>query len=263
MITTTIEQWFDIERVVTDVHALLAQTRAHVLQSSAWPDTGSGGRDGADPRGDEGWVSERPGSATRFDFIATRAVAADTSTSPSLLPEPLFGRPLAVAEVEVESPPALAPVREVSVDLQPQVASEIADVRMQVRERLTWLRSRLDSGLSSREARSVLYPLVIHIDELAGKALGARVSEWRPLQKDFFDITDGGEEFFARLDELLTKEDTLPLALEVALFCLKDGFVGKYGQYPGKLEDSRRMLGARIPVQDPPMKARRNEASDV
>ena len=81
------------------------------------------------------------------------------------------------------------------MDLEPHVTSEIADVRMQVRERLTWLRSRLDTGLSTREARSVLYPLVIHIDELAGKALGDASTSGGPSRKTSSTSRTGGRSF--------------------------------------------------------------------
>ena len=108
MTTTTIEQWFDIERVVTDVHTLLAQTRARSLESSAWPEANDGG-DTTQPTTDERWMSGRPASSTRFDFIATRAVSSEAPVSPSVLPEPLFGRPLAVAEVALEAPPTPSP----------------------------------------------------------------------------------------------------------------------------------------------------------
>lgn len=214
--------WFQIEQVLEELEQLLEHARAHFGR----PVDGEGAMQDNLPR----WESA-PGPKTQKKVLVAKQEGL----------EPLFGRPLQISEVQTKVP---------LVQHEAQDAGESAGtsgvLRSRVRERLTWLRGCLREGLSTRDAYLVLFPLVLHADELAAEALGASM-EWTPLQIEFFDVDDGGELFFSTLDQVLRAEETLPLILEVYLYCLKDGFLGCYAGDLRKIEEYRERLSARIP----------------
>ena len=43
------------------------------------------------------------------------------------------------------------------------------------------------------------------------RSLDAKVQRWAPLQKELFNIDNGGELFFGAIDALLQRDETLPL----------------------------------------------------
>ncbi|MEO1338724.1 MAG: DotU family type IV/VI secretion system protein, partial [Myxococcota bacterium] len=180
--------------------------------------------------------------------------------------EPLFGRPIERSEATVDGrwfdKPAVVPDVLEAPD-EKEEASDVADLRIRIRERLTWLRSKLGEHLSARDAYNILFPLVIHVDELTAVALGPRASDWRQLQTEFFEIDDGGELFFQKADDLMGQDDTHPLAFEVYRFCLGDGFVGRYGASPSKLDDYKARLSSRISIEAPPVAMDRTEANEI
>ena len=252
--TSPREHWFAIEQVMSGIHARLEQARAAVqlppgatstalVDRAAPPAALAALPTAGQPQPPEG----RPSSPAH----ALINLAAQQTL------EPLFGRPLAPSEAtgHLVASDAWAQPRE--------AAADIVALRTQIRERLTWLRAQLGNDLSAREAYHVLFPLVIHIDELTAVALGPRASDWRPLQIEFFDIDDGGEQFFQTASELLAKDDTHPLVFEVYLFCLNDGFVGRFGGSTTKLHDYKINLAARIPTSPPPVMMAADETNQV
>lgn len=79
-------------------------------------------------------------------------------------------------------------------------------------------------------------------------------AEWlkQPLQREFFDTSNAGEEFFQKLGELAPDEEAE--VLEVYATCLSMGFVGEYfrAREPAKLQEMSRKsvdlaLGGRGP----------------
>ena len=138
----------------------------------------------------------------------------------------------------------------------------IVGFRSRVRDRLGWLKENLSVDLTSREVYHVLFPLVIHIDELVSSSVTSQDASWQPLQLQLFDIDDGGEQFYTALDVLLAKEDTLALIFECYYFCLKDGFRGLYVDSPRKIYEYMDRLVVRMPKVAGP-EASSVEASEV
>ena len=245
---STAKHWFEIEQVVSAIHAQLEVARAEAQKAASEPTA---------PPYRASPVEQLPEHSARQTALPSFPYRAPPG-------EPLFGRPLAPAEASA-SAIAIAGQEETGVADYNSVpeAHDIAALRIQIRERLTWLRAQLGEDLSAREAFHILFPLVIHIDELTAVALGPRASDWRSLQMEFFDIDDGGEHFFQKADELLGKDDTHPLVFEVYYFCLDDGFVGRFGASPSKLDDYKARLAARIPTQLPPVLMDHEEVNEV
>ena len=256
--TATREHWFAIEQVMSQIHSQLERARIAV-QSASGLSRG--------PAGDSRPV-ERPSPAS--DAPARRMATPPSFAGPPVdgpirAMEPLFGRPLEPSEATA-TPRAVRAEGgglPAAVEVEREAPSDIAGLRIQIRERLTWLRGCLGDDLSAREAYNVLFPLVIHVDELTAVALGPRASDWRQLQMEFFEIDDGGELFFQKADEVMGQDDTHPLVFEVYYFCLEDGFVGRFGASPSKLEDYKVRLAALIPTSDAPVSRDRAEADEV
>lgn len=69
--------------------------------------------------------------------------------------------------------------------------------------------------------------ICVWIDEALMNSQWAHVSEWQKhkLQRRYYNITDGGQEFFDRLDKLGHEDRDLR---EVAYYCLTLGLAGRY-----------------------------------
>ena len=97
-----------------------------------------------------------------------------------------------------------------------------------------------------QECEEAYFAVVLWIDERVLRSQAAWVKDWRSqlLQKYYFDISVGGEEFFVRLDAI--DKENVPLRM-VYLFCLLMGFHGKYTHQDASLlqqciDDERQCL---------------------
>lgn len=139
-------------------------------------------------------------------------------------------------------------------ELHPEGA-DVVQLRAEIRQRLLWLKARLAESLTERESYYCLLPIVVYADELVFAATDQRRISYLPLQSELYNFDNGGEIFYTIIEDLLRKEDTLPLVFEIFYFCLNDGFVGQYDGNPHKREEYKNRLAFRIPVtlpQKPP-----------
>ncbi len=144
-----------------------------------------------------------------------------------------------------------------------------AVVRSRLREELLGKLSQLKTGLrgqlSEKEVGMVLLPLVIHIDELVMRWLShEEQTQWVLLQRELFDLQNGGEVFYEFITERLNMPDTPALLFDVLYFCLSDGFSGKFDDEPERIEPYKRMLLEKIPLPalPPPAPKRRRGRDD-
>ena len=128
-------------------------------------------------------------------------------------------------------------------------ADDIVKLRAEIRTKLNLLKVRLTQTLTEREVYLVLFPLVIYFDEMMqGSILQAKPIDWPPLQKELYQINNGGEMFYSMLEDILRKPETLPFIYEVFYFCLNDGFEGKYGGDVVKINEYKDKLKGKIPM---------------
>jgi type VI secretion system protein ImpK len=82
-------------------------------------------------------------------------------------------------------------------------------------------------GLDGTAFREAFFPVCVWIDERVLCSDWPDKEKWaeKPLQKEYFDTTHGGEEFFARLEAVDEKADGLR---EIYACCLAMGFKGRY-----------------------------------
>lgn len=126
-------------------------------------------------------------------------------------------------------------------------------LRSEILAKLDELRGELSKVLSDREVFFVLLPLTIHYDELVLRRLPPNEqTAWPLLQRERFDINDGGDKFFSFAEERLANPDTPPLVFEVLYFCLSDGFIGRYAKDPARIAGYKSTLAARIPMPKTP-----------
>jgi len=92
-------------------------------------------------------------------------------------------------------------------------------------------REALRLGISREDIPEARFALVAFIDETILSSRWSQKAQWeaKPLQLEFSDRYDAGEEFFVRLDRLLAQ----PAAdvLEVFYLCMALGFKGRYELY--------------------------------
>ncbi|MDD9939856.1 MAG: DotU family type IV/VI secretion system protein [Myxococcales bacterium] len=142
-------------------------------------------------------------------------------------------------------------------------------LRATLRKLLDGLKGKLSEVLNEREVYYTLFPIVIFCDELlydvteGAKRFGPIRDEmqrdveederlqWVPLQRELYEIENGGEVFYALIDSLVRKEDTEPLVFQVFYYCLNDGFQGIHLNDPHIREEYKSKLAARIPVEKP------------
>jgi type IV/VI secretion system ImpK/VasF family protein len=90
-------------------------------------------------------------------------------------------------------------------------------------------------------------------DERERVALGPLAEAWRLplLQAELFEIDDGGDRFFAQLEELLRRADVHSLVFEIHLYCLRAGFVGRYRDRRHDLERLQARVAERVRADQP------------
>lgn len=141
---------------------------------------------------------------------------------------------------------------------------DIVPLRAEIRNKLNFLRVRLNEYLTERETYLALFPVVIYFDEtVQSKIFQGQHVMWPPLQKELFQIDNGGELFYDTLDDILRKPETVPFVYEVFYFCLSDGFQGKYAENFLKIEEYQNKLKAKIPLPKIEAQEKREEVPDL
>jgi type IV/VI secretion system ImpK/VasF family protein len=120
----------------------------------------------------------------------------------------------------------------------------LAKLRAVVDDRLDRLQRELVPLVSETEAKRILFPLILHLDErvLLRLPLPDRLA-WPLLQLDVLDDEVGGEAFYSRLDHLLRLpvSASSSIVLEVYYFCLADGFRGRFDD-DAAIDDRKRAI---------------------
>ena len=138
--------------------------------------------------------------------------------------------------------------RIVSAGLDPKT---VVKLRSNIRTQLELLKSKLSEKLTEREVYLVLFPIVVYFDEMVMYGLlSQQHSAWRPLQKELFQIDNGGEVFYDTVDDIIRKPQTLPFVYEIFYYCLSDGFKGKYEGNVVKINDYKKLLRDKIPLPE-------------
>ncbi|WP_051958109.1 DotU family type IV/VI secretion system protein [Desulfobacter vibrioformis] len=125
--------------------------------------------------------------------------------------------------------------------------TNVPHIRDTVRKRLDLLRIDLAQTLTEQESYYVLFAIVIYIDEhIQVSVLDKAQLTWPILQRELFDIDDGGNLFYETLDHILKKPEISLFVFEVFFFCLKHGFKGKYIHDPVTISDYMKSLEQKI-----------------
>jgi len=123
----------------------------------------------------------------------------------------------------------------------------LPELRRKMRALLGRLAKDLSALLGPAEAQEVLLPLVLICDELVLKRLPKNARQaWPLLQAELYGINDGGEKFFQLIDEKLLQVQPSALLLEVLLYCLGRGFLGRYVNEPAKVLPYKDRLKERL-----------------
>ena len=136
------------------------------------------------------------------------------------------------------------------------ILDQLVTARQNLRNELMQLKVILAENLSEREVYLTLFPVVVYLDEaVQTEVFQVTEKQWALLQKELFDIEDGGQLFYDTLDDVLRQPETLPFILEVFYLCLNSGFKGKHSDNPVRIDAYLQMLKTRIPSADVEAKA--------
>jgi type IV/VI secretion system ImpK/VasF family protein len=167
------------------------------------------------------------------------------------------GRRAAVQDAEPRRPPEPRELRatERAKDLafqkkHPDGANFVV-LRENVRQRLTDLEREVRGALPEHEMHYVLFPIVVHFDELVRQVSPVATLRWEPLQSELYKVDNGGELFYERLTEQLGQDETARIVFEVFYLCLSDGFQGKHQGEPLKIAEWKAKLALRILPRKP------------
>ncbi len=104
-----------------------------------------------------------------------------------------------------------------------------------LRQRISDLLNRIerqakDSGLDYEDIHNSIFALIAFIDETLIASNWALRDAWlsKPLQMEFFNRFDAGEEFFVRLEQFRQRPNSYGDVLEIYYMCMTLGFKGKY-----------------------------------
>ncbi len=123
----------------------------------------------------------------------------------------------------------------------------LLELRKQIRTELGQLAKLLSTELGAGEAQEVLLPPVLTCDELVLRRLPKNLRQnWPLLQAELYGLTDGGEKFFQLIDEKLLEVQPSPLLLEVLLYCIGRGFLGRFVTEPAKVLTYKDRLKERL-----------------
>jgi type VI secretion system protein ImpK len=110
------------------------------------------------------------------------------------------------------------------------------------------LQLRLGPLLPERAVSDALLPLVIHVDEMVTTRLAPDdAASWPLLQQQNFGVDAGGDLFYRLADRRLAAPAAAPLTVEVLLFCLQSGFLGRASEDPDLVAGYRRRLAEALP----------------
>ncbi len=104
-------------------------------------------------------------------------------------------------------------------------------LRQRVKDLLGRVEARArDAGYNNEDVRLVLFACVAFLDETIIASDWSQKDEWlaRPLQLEYFDRFDAGEEFFVKLEKLRQQPQSMEPVLKVYHMCMSLGFRGKH-----------------------------------
>jgi type VI secretion system protein ImpK len=112
--------------------------------------------------------------------------------------------------------------------------SEYGDPEL-LRQRILDLLGRIEhdakeAGIEPEDIRQAVFALIAFLDETIIASGWVHKENWltKPLQLEFFNRFDAGEEFFNRLEKFRQRAQYHGDLLEIYYFCMALGFKGKY-----------------------------------
>ncbi len=118
--------------------------------------------------------------------------------------------------------------------LQLRRTSEFGDQKV-LKDRILSLLNRVErrakeAKINSEQVQFAIFALVAFLDETIISSEWSQKNDWlaKPLQLEYYNRYDAGEEFFNKLDELCSGPHFKSSVLEVYYLCLALGFKGKY-----------------------------------
>ena len=133
-------------------------------------------------------------------------------------------------------------------------AETLAALRSRIMDAFEELRSGMLGNLAPREVNQFLLPLVLLTDEkVLTRIRPTDRASWPLLQHELYSVENGGDLFYELIDEQLSPTSSGTNIGEILLFCLSDGFRGRHGDAPARLQTYRTKLAAKLGLNEPPV----------
>jgi type VI secretion system protein ImpK len=127
---------------------------------------------------------------------------------------------------------------------------DIGSLRDRVIKKLKEIHDTVMRILSEKDAYYLIFSLTALSDEIAQSHVQRfETVGWEPLQFQLYGMADAGNVFFGYLDSFKGRNDISGLVRKSYLYCLNDGFKGKYVLEPDRIENYREDLIAYVDVQ--------------
>jgi type VI secretion system protein ImpK len=141
--------------------------------------------------------------------------------------------------LDAEIKPATADLTEICSDVFTLILQlrktrdfgNLETLRQRIRGLINRVESRAhDAGYSSEDIQLTLFACVAFLDETIIASDWAEKDDWlaKPLQLEYYERFDAGEEFFVKLEKMRLRPQTMGEVLKVYHLCMALGFRGKY-----------------------------------
>jgi type IV/VI secretion system ImpK/VasF family protein len=128
---------------------------------------------------------------------------------------------------------------------------DIGSLREKVIRKLKEIHDTVIKVLSDKDAYYLIFSLTALSDEIAQSHVQKfETAGWEPLQFQLYGMADAGNVFFGYLDSFKGRNDISGLVRKTYLYCLNDGFKGKYVLEAGRIETYREDLRAYVDMKE-------------
>lgn len=128
---------------------------------------------------------------------------------------------------------------------------DIGSLREKVIRRLKEIHDTVMKVLSEKDAYYLIFSLTALSDEIAQSHVQKfETAGWEPLQFQLYGMADAGNVFFGYLDSFKGRNDIAGLVRKTYLYCLNDGFKGKFVLEPERIEAYREDLRAYVDINE-------------
>ncbi|MCP3966196.1 MAG: DotU family type IV/VI secretion system protein [Lentisphaerae bacterium] len=106
-------------------------------------------------------------------------------------------------------------------------AEKVIEFRSNLRARINVLSEMCDKELGVKTNYFILFPIIVFCDEIISIFFAENNVNWPKMQKEIYDIQDGGEKYYELLEQTLEQPTFPELVYQLNYLILQYGFKGQ------------------------------------